>query len=134
MPTRKKGIVHSLTDINENNIKNNLSFNDMYQLIHEHRIQERQYEREYYFIYLDKKDKTIIIRSLCDIIHFQSNPCNFLQINWTKEKRQTTTDFQTDVIEIKNRILGTIAKSVKKFVDSSNKLLLEYYPNNDFGI
>lgn len=130
---QKKGIVHSLTNLHEKSIRNNMNFNKMHQLIHDHALDSRVYEREYYYIYLDKKDKSVIIRSMCDIMHFQSNPCNFLQINWDAEKKRTNIDATDDLTESKKRILGTIAQSIKKFVDSSNDFMNAYLPNNDLG-
>lgn len=131
---QKKGIVHSLTDLHEKNIRNNMNFNKMHQLIHDHALDSRVYEREYYYIYLDKEDNTVIIRSMCDIMNFQSNPCNFLQINWKAEKKRTHIDETTDLIESKKRILGTIALSIEKFVNSSNNFMNAYLPSNDLGI
>lgn len=125
---QKKAIVHSFTNMHHKNIKANMNFNEMLRTINEHQIETRNYNREYYYVYIDKKDKTIIIRSIFDITHFQSNPCNYLQINWNKEKDVDDMEYIDDITEIKKKILGTIAKSLKTFIDHNSKLV-EYYYN-----
>lgn len=125
---QKKAIIHSFTDIHNDNIKTNMNFDEMLRLINEHEICERNYNREYYYIYIDKKDKTIIIRSLFDIINFQSNPLNYLQINWSKEKKCKDIEFVEDVQIIKKKVLGTIAESLKKFLENNSKFV-EYFYN-----
>lgn len=56
---QKKGIIHSLTNLHEKNIKNNMNFNFMHDLIMDNVLENRRYDREYYYIYLDKKDKML---------------------------------------------------------------------------
>lgn len=110
---QKKGIVHSLTNLHEKNIPNNMNFNTMHQLLEDHAIENRMYEREYYLIYLDKNNKTVIIRSICDISRFQSNPCNFLQINWKAEKKLDTTEATNDLLFQKIAKFATLSNDVR---------------------
>jgi hypothetical protein len=131
---QKKAIIHSFTNVNEAKIKPNMNFNQMLRLINSDLLEVRNYHREYYYIYIDKTDGSIIIRSLCDIVNLQSNPCNYLQINWKKEKdvinntdNNENIEFIEDIAKIRKHVLGTIAESIKKFVDGSSDFLEEFY-------
>jgi hypothetical protein len=124
---QKKGIVHSLTHLDADHIKSNMCFNAMLKCIEENSLEERDYYKEYYIIYIDKKDGTVIVRSICDITHFQSNPCNYLQINWKKEKQITSIEQDRTIEDVKHIILGTIAESIKKLVENSVLWLERFY-------
>lgn len=121
----KKAIVYSLSTLHEDNIPKNMSFNKMIDLIEDNENTCRNLMKEYFYIYVDKKDGTIIIKSLCDIQHYVSNPQNWLQINWTKEKQapidknSTLADLDTSYI----RVRSVLSESLQKLLNTSNKLL-----------
>lgn len=124
---QKKGIVHSLTNLHESRIPGSMSINEMHRLLMNHPLVERDYEREYYFIYIDKKDNTVIIRSLCDIEHFVPNSCNYLQIAWKKEKQRKDIDQHcTSIEQIRNKICCIISESIQRGIDSSCDLVQAY--------
>lgn len=125
---QKKGIIHSLTTIPLSSIPNNMNFNKFFRLVNDNLLDERDYFREYYYVYIDKIDHSVIIKSMLDIVHYKSNPCNFLQIDWKQEKNEAGNIFETDVVKIQRRIVGTIAKSLKQFIESSLDLVLDFYP------
>jgi hypothetical protein len=127
----KKGLIHSLTDLHENNIKGNLTYDAMKALIESNLLIERDFQREYYYIYIDKLDGTIIIRSMLDIIHYQSNPCNILQINWSKEKKTKCLESQFDLHTSRKRIEKVIAKSQKQYIDNNCAYYKHYYVNHE---
>ena len=102
---QKKGIIHSLTTVPISSIPNNMNFNKFFRLVNDNLLDERDYFREYYYVYIDKIDHTVIIKSMLDIVHYKSNPCNFLQIDWKQEKNEADNIFETDVVKIQRRIV-----------------------------
>ena len=118
----KKALVYSLTDLSEDKIPKYMSFNKMIELIESNKNATRNCNKEYYYIYVDKKDGSILVRSLCDIKNYVSNPQNWLQINWKKEKT-TAIDSHEDIDAAYFKLRSTLSKSLQKIIDSSNKLL-----------
>lgn len=104
-----------------------MCFNSMLKLINDNSLEERDCYKEYYIIYIDKNDGTVIVRSICDITYFQPNPCNYLQINWKQEKQITDIVFERTIDEVKTIVLGTIAESIKKSVENSMLWLEKFY-------
>jgi len=119
----KKALVYSLSNLKEEAIPKYMSFNKMIELIEKNKNPERNLHKEYYYIYIDKKDGSIIVRSLCDIQNYVSNAQNWLQINWSKEKNLILDDCFEDIDSAYFKIRSTLGGSLKKLIDSSNKLL-----------
>lgn len=120
----KKAIVYSLTEnVDVDQIPNNMSFNKLYDYLHldEYKRTTRDTFREYYYLYIDKEDHTVIIKSLLDIEHFVSNPCNILQINWKKEKKCDVMLNNTDTA--REKIGRIIEASLNTFITGSNKFI-----------
>jgi hypothetical protein len=116
----KNAIVYSFSTLDTDKIPTYMSFNKMVQLIAENRKTQRD-NKEYYYIYVDKVDNTIIVRSLCDIQHYVSNPQNWLQIDWDKEKKVQLGELET-LDMCYGRIRKTLRDSLDKIVNSSNML------------
>jgi hypothetical protein len=123
---QKKGIVHSLTNLHESRIPGSMNMNTMHRLLVSNMLDNRNYYREYYYIYLDKNENVVIIRSLCDIEYMQSNPSNILQINWCKEKQRLELNPSEDIVEIKNKVCKVIVTSIIKYIDTCSELLNAY--------
>ena len=119
----KKAIVYSLSTLEEDKIPKYMSFNKMIELIEANKNNVRNCHKEYFYIYVDKKDGSIIVRSMCDIQNYVSNPQNWLQINWAKEKRVILPCDLESLDDAYNRLRSTLGGSLKKLIDSSNKLL-----------
>jgi hypothetical protein len=121
----KKALVWSLSTLLENDIPNAMSINTMHNLIMQNHRTMRSAKNtgEYYFLYVDKHDGTIVIKSLCDIQSWASNSQNILQINWTKEKQRATTSNGRLVTPIRNRIFKLISTSLQNYYASCDQLL-----------
>ena len=119
----KKALVYSLSNLDEDDIPKYMSFNKMVELIEANKNAERNLHKEYYYIYVDKKDGSIIVRSLCDIQNYVSNAQNWLQINWSKEKKVILNDGFEDIDTVYSKIRSTLGNSLQKLIDSSDKLL-----------
>lgn len=113
----KKALILSLTNnIEINNINTNINFNKFYSILNTNQKNERDYNLEYYYLYIDKIDNTIIIKSILDIQNFVSNPSNILQINWKKEKEQILLYNNNKTIEeIRKLIIQKISNSLKLY-------------------
>jgi len=119
----KKAIVYSLSTLEEDEIPKKMSFNKMIELIQKNKKNMRNCHKEYFYIYVDKKDGSILVRSICDIQNYVSNPQNWLQINWAKEKRVILPSDLENIDEVYNKIRSILGGSLKKLIDSSDKLL-----------
>ena len=97
----------------------------MIDLIEDNKNNNRNILKEYYYIYIDKKDGTVMIKSLCDIQNYVSNPQNWLQINWAKEKLAPINKYSTlaDLDTSYVRVRSVLSESLQKLLNSSNKLL-----------
>jgi hypothetical protein len=121
----KKAIVYTFSTLDEKDIPSNMSFNKMIDLIENNKRSERSddYNKEYIYIYIDKKDRTVLVRSICDVQNYVSNPQNWLQINWTKEKQIHDNDLSRDDIDTcYMRVRDVLRESLDKFNSTSNKL------------
>jgi hypothetical protein len=119
----KKALVYSLSTLPEDKIPKSMSFNKMIDLIEQNKNNTRNILKEYYYIYVDKKDGTVMIKSLCDIENYVSNPQNWLQINWAKEKKTSLGEDLIDLDSSYIRVRSTLADSLQKLINSSNRLL-----------
>jgi len=118
----KKAIVYSYSNVREKEIPNTLNLNRMTELIESNRRINRNPYKEYYYLYVDKIDGTIVIRSICDIQNFIPNPQNWLQIKWKSEK-QTEIDFSEKYNQAYNRIMNVLATSLRKLLNTSDAIL-----------
>jgi len=122
----KKALVYTFTTLQDKEIPSTMNFNTLHKLLHTHSRGYRDPGKEYYYLYIDKKDKTVLVRSICDIEHWVSNPTNILQINWTKEKKKKDSEFvqkRQYLYPIRSRIMGHISKSLRSYVASCNSFL-----------
>ena len=122
----KKAIVYSLSTLPEDKIPKYMSFNKMIELVEEYKNTNRNITKEYYYIYVDKKDGTVMVKSMCDIQNYVSNPQNWLQINWAKEKQFTLENKNIELSDLDTsyiRMRSILADSLQKLINSSNKLL-----------
>lgn len=83
----KHAIVYSCTNLGRHGIPCMMGYQDMFHLASNNMRGERDTSKEYYMIYLHKRKPQVIVRSLCDIKYFCSNPSNHIQIAWGKEMR-----------------------------------------------
>lgn len=118
----KKAIVYSYSDINERKIPNNLNLNKMTRLIESKRRANRDPYNEYYYLYVDKIDGTIVVRSIVDIQNFIPNPQNWLQIKWKAEK-QTPIIFSETYTQAYKRIMNVLATSLTKLLKTTDAIL-----------
>lgn len=81
----KSAIVYSCTNLGIEEIPKMMSYDDMYNLVKDNIGSSRDRKKEYYMIFLNKRKAKVVVRSLCDIMYFRSNPSNHLQIEWNKE-------------------------------------------------
>lgn len=119
----KKAIVYSFTILEEDQIPGAMSFNGMCQLVKEYRKRERDTAKEYYYLYIDKNDGTVVLRSICDIQNMVSNPLNWMQIAWKKEKSIQETLIDPDLDICYERVRKTLAASLMKLIENSDGLL-----------
>jgi hypothetical protein len=122
----KKALVCCFSTLEESKIPNSMTLNAMYDLIEEHRktLRPADHSGEYFYLYVDKLDGTVLIRSLCDIQAWVANPHNLLQINWTQEKkggRRRTNGRR--LAPIKTRVFGHLKTAVRKYVESCDRFL-----------
>lgn len=118
----KKAIVYSFTDLSENDIPKAMSFNKMSELIKKYKKKERDVRKEYYYMYVDKNDGRVIVRSLCDIQNYVNNNHNWLQIAWNKEK-MVEPIIKDDIDECYENIREKLAISLIKLWKTSNSVL-----------
>lgn len=120
----KKAIVFSYTTLEDKEIPGNLQFNKMIELIEDNMKDARNTSKEYYYMCVDKNEKDVTIRSLCDIQEFRSNPQNWLQIHWKKEKQIDAENIPMETPqESFHRVKSVIGDSLYKLLATSFKLL-----------
>jgi hypothetical protein len=128
---QKEAFVHSFTCIDVNDIDNDMSFNDMHECIEDNMLDDRDYSKECYFIFIDANDCTVMIKSVCDVVFYQlnqgivDNPCDFIQIDWEKEKNFKTLHHY-NISEIKVRIFRVIAETLRYLLCSSADFMNKY--------
>ena len=131
----KTAIVYSLTNLSPDVIPKNMNFNKLYSLIDKNICETRNTSHEYYYLYIDKKDKRVILKSILDIQNFVSNPCNILQINWNKEKSSNKGN-GSDLRVIKETIFNVIARSLQTFNANCSMFLQDHlehgHPSESF--
>lgn len=81
----KHAIVYSCADVDMNALPKTMSYTKMFDMVRANLREVRNRKREYYMIFLHKHKPSVVVRSLCDVVHFRPNPSNHLQINWSKE-------------------------------------------------
>ena len=123
----KKALVYTYSTLSDDEIPSNLSFNNMVELIESNMRESRNtnYDKEYFYIYIDKVDKTVIVRSICDIQNYVSSAQNWLQINWDREKKIQDSDIllqSEDIHDSYTRVRGVLRDSLEKIINSSDKL------------
>jgi len=120
----KKAFVYSLSTLTEDEIPAAMSFNKMIELVENNKNTDREIEKEYYYIYIDKKDGTVMVKSMCDIQYYVANAQNWLQINWSKEKQHPANDGPIESVdESYARIRKVMGDSLRKLLNTSDKLL-----------
>jgi len=126
----KKALVFSLTTLSEESIPDCMSINTMFDLLMTHKRARRRQDccGEYFYLYIDKRDGTVLIKSLCDIQAWASNPQNLLQINWRQEKAVAARGRgrgrnSVTIAPIRKRILIVIQDSLKKYFASCENLI-----------
>lgn len=122
----KKAIAYSLSSLPVDDIPNTMSFNKLYDLVKEHPRVRRDPSKEYYFLYIDKRDGRVFARSICDIKHWVSNPNNILQINWAKEKREQekTARGRRHLMGTRHAMFTAIRASLERFYESCSRFLV----------
>jgi hypothetical protein len=106
----KVAIHYTLTG--EELVKKNMNFDVWWSgVVAAKRKAERDPSTEYHFIVVDKRDGSVLVKSLMDIHSYKKNPCNILQIGWANEFAQasyTASDYKAKVREL----LGTVQASL----------------------
>ena len=119
----KKALVYSLTPLEPEEIPGSMTYNRMRELIDEHLNDRRNPDKEYYYMYIDKNDKTVLVKSVLDVQNLVSNPCNILQINWTKEKRDAHVFNNADPATARRRLFDVIEKSIRQQFAGCSKFI-----------
>ena len=121
----KKALVWSLTTLEEGRIPASMSLNEMHTLITKHPRKMRcgKGDKEYFFLYIDKLDNTVLVKSLLDVYAWTANPYNYLQINWKHEKRLATRYRGRVMASIRRRIFDALGTSVRRYVASVDSFL-----------
>jgi hypothetical protein len=129
---QKEALVHSLTSLDADDIDCDMSLNEMLKCIEDNLLDERDYLKECYFIFIDVNDLNVMVRSVCDVVSYQfnqdvhDNPDEILQIDWEKEKNVHKLECKS-VVEIKVSILKVIAETIMHMVQSSAMFLKQFY-------
>lgn len=119
----KKAIVYSLSTLDPDAIAKSMNINKMVTYINDNPKETRSPSKEYYYLYVDKIDGSVILKSLLDIQHFVANSINILQINWKKEKRDAHQFNSMDINEARHNVLSVVTKSIKTYFDGCSILL-----------
>lgn len=117
----RKAIVYTFTTLAEDAIPARMNDNAMVDLIKTHGRTARNPAREYYYLYVDKRDGRVLARSMCDIQNYRDNASNLLQINWGAEKR-ASVKFK-GLTAARRLIIRTIQTSLKKARAGSQRLV-----------
>lgn len=119
----KKAIVYSYSTLVEEDIPSNMHFNKMVELVQNNLKPARDPCKEYYYMCIDKHDKSVLVRSLCDVQELRSNPQNWLQIHWKKEWAIHVDELPPRTVsESFHRVKNIIRESMYKIVATSYKL------------
>jgi hypothetical protein len=121
----KKAVIYSLCDIEPENVKGNINYNTLMTIIAESMKTSRDVRKEYFYLYIDKNDGNVFLKSILDIQNFVSNPINILQINWKKEKKDMAMFNDSNISEAKKRLLSVVSRSLKSYFKNCS-LFLEF--------
>lgn len=100
----------------------NINFNKFFKILKETRYENRNHMNEYHYLVVNKKSGEVLIKSIFDIHTYFSNPCNYLQISWANEFKNSK--YKTKDIDIKNKIttlITTIQESIIKSISAMNE-------------
>lgn len=111
--TIKHPIVYSCTTLEKEDIPNMMGYEDMYDLVHRNLKAQRNPLKEYYMIFLHKRRSHVVVRSLCDVKYFRSNPSNHIQIEWMKEVkfRGSISVIHETPLQVFERVRNVLAES-----------------------
>jgi hypothetical protein len=121
----KKAIVFTFSKLATEDIPSNMSFQRMVELVESNIKEMRDPSHEYYYLYVDKKDKHVMVRSMHDVCSFRSNGNNWLQIDWRAERAIPEDAIPADdpPIERYRAIKGILSLSLQKLFLASHALL-----------
>lgn len=83
----KHAIVYSCTNLPLGSLPSHMNYEQMYNLVRDNLRPWRDYNHEYFLIFIHKRKPVVALRSLCDVEFFMANASNHLQISWNKEVR-----------------------------------------------
>lgn len=108
----KSAIVYTCTTLGIKDIPKMMSYEEMYNLVKQNIAPSRDRKNEYYMIFLNKRKAKVVVRSLCDMVYFRSNPSNHLQIEWNKEMHRGQVSLRYDSpLEVFELIREVLAES-----------------------
>lgn len=112
----KTAIVFTLTG--KELTKKNINFNTWYSEIkNSERKSTRDKNTEYHYLVVDKETHKVLLKSILDIHTYKTNPCNILQINWTKEFKNMEYSCE-DHLKKSTDLLKTIQSSLRQQIES----------------
>lgn len=122
----KKALVYSYSTLEDKDIPACMNFNRMVGLIEANAKTVRQPSKEYYYLWVDKRSNRVVMRSLCDVRHYTSNPQNWLQINWDQEGGAAEAGGapQESPRQSFERVRAVLGCSLQKLLASSSALLV----------
>lgn len=76
--------------------------------------------REYHYLVVNKLTGDVLIKSIFDVQNYMPNPCNIMQINWSKEFE--ARDYKAEnITEKKKELLRCIQKSIQASINSQQE-------------
>lgn len=117
----KIGTLLAFTNIDENNLKNAISWNKFTELLFSNL---KETDRDYYYLVVDKNSGRVMIRGLKELNIIKSNPSNILQMEWYKEfdrpKRENSFEDSFKYVSKK------ICESLNKDITGKNDFLSKF--------
>jgi hypothetical protein len=121
----KNGTLLAFTDIPEDELTSNVSWEKFARLLKERKADN---DRDYYYLVVNKTSGDIFIRGLKSLQTIKSNPSNILQVNWSREF--TYLSAQRSFEQAYEYVLGIIVESLRKDTQGKNNVI-DLYENKE---
>jgi hypothetical protein len=121
----KSACIYSLTTIPLAEIPlHGMSLNTMVHLMKKFPRTTRDRSKEYYYIFIDKRNGDCFIKSMCDIQNWVPTTHNLLQIHWDKEKNsKCVVNRAVRTYTLRRKLISLLQSSVQKYLDSCSSLV-----------
>ena len=117
----KLGTLIAFTDIDANELKCSISWNDFTDKLFNN---YKETDRDYYYLVIDKISGRVMIRGLKELNTIKTNPSNILQMEWYKEfdRPKRNEGFENSF----SYVTGLICESLKKDINGKDKFLCAF--------